>query len=62
MSGIPDKLAESLVVSEGAVVFLSKDMVDVLHAPVIQQLGGALGLSKTRSGMVRNVTMTHLKM
>lgn len=32
----PDKHAEGLVVSEGAVVFLSKDMVNVFHAPGLQ--------------------------
>lgn len=40
----PDKLAEGLVVSEGAVVFLSKDVVNVFHAPGLQQLGGAFRL------------------
>ena len=52
-SRIPDELAESLVVGEGAVVFLSEDMVDIFHSPVVQQLSGALGLCKTRSGTVR---------
>lgn len=41
----PDKLAEGLIVGEGAVVFLSKDVVNVFHAPGLQQLGGALRLT-----------------
>lgn len=45
---LPDKLAEGLVVGEGTVVFLSKDVVNVFHAPGLQQLGGAFGLT-TRS-------------
>lgn len=36
---LPHKLAEGLVVGQGAVVFLAEDVVDVLHAPVIEQLG-----------------------
>lgn len=44
----PDKLAEGLVVSEGAVVFLSKDMVNVFHAPGLKQLGRAFRLSGAR--------------
>lgn len=32
----PDELAEGLVVGEGAVVFLSKDVVNVFHAPGLQ--------------------------
>lgn len=43
---IPDKLTESLVVSKRSVVLFSKDMIDVLHAPGIQQLGGGLRLLK----------------
>lgn len=40
----PDELTESLVVSKRSVVLLGKDMIDVLHAPSIQQLGGGLRL------------------
>lgn len=42
----PDKLAEGLVVREGVVVFLRKDVVNVFHAPCLQQLGGAFGLTR----------------
>lgn len=35
---VPDKLTEGLVVGESAVVLLREDVVDVLHAPVVQQL------------------------
>lgn len=49
----PDKLAEGLVVGEGAVVFLSKDMVNVLHAPGLQQLGRAFRL-RMNQGMQFN--------
>lgn len=41
---LPDELAEGLVVGQGAVVFLGEDVVDILHAPVIEQLGRRLGL------------------
>lgn len=41
---LPDELAEGLVVGQGAVVFLSEDVVDVLHAPVIEQVGRRLRL------------------
>lgn len=40
----PDKLTEGLVIGEGAVVFLSKDVVNVFHTPGFQQLGGAFRL------------------
>ena len=46
--GLPDELAEGLVVGEGAVVLLTEQVVDVLHAPVVQQLGRRLGLLDTR--------------
>lgn len=42
----PDKLAKGLVVREGVVVFLRKDVVNVFHAPCLQQLGGAFGLTR----------------
>ena len=41
---LPDVLTESLVVSERAVVFLTENVVNVLHAPVIQELGRCLWL------------------
>lgn len=43
-SSLPDKLAEGLVVGEGIVVFLSKYMVNVLHAPRLEKLCRAFGL------------------
>ena len=45
---LPDKLAEGLVVGEGAVVLLSEDVVDVLHTPSLQQLDGAFRLRRKR--------------
>lgn len=36
---LPDELAEGLVVGQRPVVFLSEDVVNILHAPVIKQLG-----------------------
>lgn len=41
---VPDKLAEGFVVSQRAVVFLGEDVVNILHAPVIQQLRWRLWL------------------
>lgn len=36
---IPDKLTEGFVVGEGAVVLLGEGVINILHAPVLQQLG-----------------------
>lgn len=41
---LPDILAEGLVVGEGAVVLVAEDVVNVLHSPVIQELGRRLRL------------------
>lgn len=35
---IPDKLAEGFVISERSVVLFTEDVVNVLHAPIIQKL------------------------
>lgn len=35
---LPDKLAESFVVGESAVILLCEDMINILHAPVFQEL------------------------
>ena len=37
-SCLPDKLAEGLVVGEGAIILLREHMVNVFHAPVFQEL------------------------
>lgn len=34
----PDKLAESFVVGEGAVILLCEDMINIFHAPILQEL------------------------
>lgn len=45
----PDKLTEGLVVSKGSIILFSEDMINVLHAPGIQQLGGSLRLLKKKN-------------
>lgn len=58
---LPDKLAEGLVVGEGAVVVLSEDVVDVLHAPGLQELRGAFRLRQEeniREHQPQQVTLT----
>lgn len=35
---LPDKLAESFVVGESAVILLCEDMINILHPPVFQEL------------------------
>lgn len=40
----PDKLAESFVVGEGAVILLCEDMINIFHAPILQELSRWLWL------------------
>lgn len=39
-SCLPNKLAEGLVVGEGAIILLREHVVNVFHAPVFQELSG----------------------
>ncbi len=46
---IPDELAEGFVVGQSLIVFLGEDMIDVLHTPGIQKLGGTFWLLEISS-------------